>query len=84
MIKQFEKAETKWKLWKTNPKAIDCFNPEGDFNYGIYKSNVPLTQRESLVTIYMFSLFWGFQVLMYILIDSDYFSLDQIIYHTIA
>ncbi|XP_039156466.1 probable cyclic nucleotide-gated ion channel 20, chloroplastic [Eucalyptus grandis] len=60
-IKGFGKNESVWKMWKTNPKAIDCFNPRGDFKYGIYENSVPLTREESVVTRYVFSLFWGFQ-----------------------
>ncbi|XP_062028815.1 probable cyclic nucleotide-gated ion channel 20, chloroplastic [Rosa rugosa] len=46
--------------WRENEKAAGCFNPEGDFSYGIYTPVVNLTTRDSM-TKYLYSLFWGFQ-----------------------
>ncbi|XP_061993680.1 probable cyclic nucleotide-gated ion channel 20, chloroplastic [Rosa rugosa] len=46
--------------WRENEEAAACFNPEGDFSYGVYTPVVNLTTRDSM-TKYLYSLFWGFQ-----------------------
>ncbi|XP_065622172.1 probable cyclic nucleotide-gated ion channel 20, chloroplastic isoform X2 [Quercus suber] len=52
--------------WTDNDNAAACFTEDG-FPYGIYKAAVNLTTEHSIVTRYIFSLFWGFQVfLLYI------------------
>lgn len=58
-IDKFRK-EAEWNNWTTNPNATACFD-SNDFGYGIYQNAVNLTQEKSLVTRYVFSLFWGFQ-----------------------
>ncbi|KAL3724907.1 hypothetical protein ACJRO7_029991 [Eucalyptus globulus] len=59
-IQEFQTYGASWDDWKTNLKAAACFN-RGNFDYGIYQNGVLLTQEESVVTRYVFSLFWGFQ-----------------------
>lgn len=81
-IDEFKNNVTSWDSWKKNQNATACFNSGGD--YGLYQNAVNLTLEESVVTRYVFSLFWGFQVLLYILINSAYFLSDQIVYRTIA
>ncbi|XP_030938981.1 probable cyclic nucleotide-gated ion channel 20, chloroplastic isoform X2 [Quercus lobata] len=49
-----------WNSWKGNDNATACFTEDG-FHYGIYLSAVNLTTEHSIVTRYIFSLFWGFQ-----------------------
>ncbi|XP_050255636.1 probable cyclic nucleotide-gated ion channel 20, chloroplastic isoform X3 [Quercus robur] len=46
--------------WINNGNAIACFTEDG-FPYGIYLAAVNLTTEHSIVTRYIFSLFWGFQ-----------------------
>lgn len=46
--------------WRNNTKASSCFTEDG-FSYGIYVQTVNLTTEESILTRYVFSLFWGFQ-----------------------
>ncbi|XP_048138308.1 probable cyclic nucleotide-gated ion channel 20, chloroplastic isoform X2 [Rhodamnia argentea] len=60
-IAEFKENKTLWNSWKKNPNATACFNTSGGFKYGIYQSGVELTLQESVVTRYVFSLFWGFQ-----------------------
>ncbi|PIN05897.1 Cyclic nucleotide-gated cation channel CNGA1-3 [Handroanthus impetiginosus] len=52
--------ESLWESWKNNENATACFGG-GDFDFGIYKSAVNLTTHKSVVTRYVYSLFWGFQ-----------------------
>lgn len=47
-----------------NVNASYCFQ-EDDFYYGIYRSAVNLTTQDRVVTRYMYSLFWGFQVISF-------------------
>ncbi|KAF9624711.1 hypothetical protein IFM89_013249 [Coptis chinensis] len=49
------------KDWKDNKTAIDCFEKDGHFSYGIYQQAVKITTIPSIVTRYIYSLFWGFQ-----------------------
>ncbi|XVF09361.1 hypothetical protein REPUB_Repub07fG0086000 [Reevesia pubescens] len=46
--------------WKKNENASACFTEDG-FSYGIYVQAVNLTAERSIVTRYVYSLFWGFQ-----------------------
>ncbi|KAM0952853.1 putative cyclic nucleotide-binding domain, Ion transport domain, rmlC-like jelly roll [Dioscorea sansibarensis] len=51
-----------WKDWKNDSNSSDCFNSnDGHFDYGIYQQAVGLTTKHSIVTRYIYSLFWGFQ-----------------------
>ncbi|XP_030938978.1 probable cyclic nucleotide-gated ion channel 20, chloroplastic isoform X4 [Quercus lobata] len=50
-----------WNSWKDNVNASACLTEDG-FSYGIYKTAVSLTMEHSIITKYIFSLFWGFQV----------------------
>ncbi|KAF8014592.1 hypothetical protein BT93_H0419 [Corymbia citriodora subsp. variegata] len=54
------KTNASWTNWRANPNATACF-ASNDFGYGIYQNAVNLTQEESVVKRYVFSLFWGFQ-----------------------
>ncbi|KAK6128212.1 hypothetical protein DH2020_038046 [Rehmannia glutinosa] len=49
-----------WELWKNNVNATACFGKDG-FDFGIYQNAVNLTTHTSIVTRYVYSLFWGFQ-----------------------
>ncbi|KAK9996715.1 hypothetical protein SO802_021401 [Lithocarpus litseifolius] len=51
-----------WNSWKDNVNASACLTEDG-FSYGIYRTAVYLTMEHSIITRYMFSLFWGFQQL---------------------
>ncbi|KAK4427000.1 putative cyclic nucleotide-gated ion channel 20, chloroplastic [Sesamum alatum] len=57
--RRFENDPT-WELWKHNENATACFGKDG-FDFGIYENAVNLTTHKSLVTKYVYSLFWGFQ-----------------------
>ncbi|XP_022726270.1 probable cyclic nucleotide-gated ion channel 20, chloroplastic isoform X3 [Durio zibethinus] len=46
--------------WKNNANVSACFTKDG-FSYGIYGPTVNLTTERSIVTRYVYSLFWGFQ-----------------------
>ena len=50
--------------WKINVNASACLTEDG-FPYGIYLKAVNLTTQDSVVTRYVYSLFWGFQVSLY-------------------
>ncbi|KAK9118016.1 hypothetical protein Scep_016109 [Stephania cephalantha] len=52
-----------WNQWTNNTMATDCFKKDGDFKYGIYGEAVELTTISSVITRYIYSLFWGFQQL---------------------
>ncbi|PIN05892.1 Cyclic nucleotide-gated cation channel CNGA1-3 [Handroanthus impetiginosus] len=52
--------ESLWESWKNSTNATACFG-DGDFDFGIYKTAVNLTTHKSVVTRYVYSLFWGFQ-----------------------
>ncbi|KAJ9145631.1 hypothetical protein P3X46_027993 [Hevea brasiliensis] len=49
-----------WSSWEENENATACFTEDG-FSYGIYLQAVNLTTKHSIVTRYVYSLFWGFQ-----------------------
>ncbi|PIN05895.1 hypothetical protein CDL12_21560 [Handroanthus impetiginosus] len=55
-----QRWESLWESWKNNENATACFG-DGDFDFGIYKTAVNLTTQKSVVTRYIYSLFWGFQ-----------------------
>ncbi|KAG8388504.1 hypothetical protein BUALT_Bualt02G0132500 [Buddleja alternifolia] len=57
--REFE-SESTWDLWKNNENATACFGKNG-FDFGIYETAVNLTTHNSIVTRYVYSLFWGFQ-----------------------
>ncbi|XP_019198131.1 PREDICTED: probable cyclic nucleotide-gated ion channel 20, chloroplastic isoform X2 [Ipomoea nil] len=51
-----------WHNWTTNVNATACLNKDyKDGYYGIYGQAVNLTTKPSIVTRYVYSLFWGFQ-----------------------
>ncbi|XP_031105525.1 probable cyclic nucleotide-gated ion channel 20, chloroplastic [Ipomoea triloba] len=51
-----------WHNWTTNVNATACLNKDyKDGYYGIYGQAVNLTTKDSIVTRYVYSLFWGFQ-----------------------
>lgn len=54
-------GDIQWKFWKNNTNATSCLTTEGPFNYGIYGEAVKITTLPSIVTRYIYSLFWGFQ-----------------------
>lgn len=56
----FENDPT-WDQWKNNSDATACFG-QSSFAYGIYQNAVDLTTHQNVVTRYVYSLFWGFQV----------------------
>ncbi|CAI9766502.1 unnamed protein product [Fraxinus pennsylvanica] len=56
---KFENDPT-WEQWTGNVNATACFGENG-FPYGIYEHAVNLTTMQSVVTRYVYSLFWGFQ-----------------------
>lgn len=50
------------RIWITNTNASNCFDGgNGNFDYGIYSKAVNLTTEGSMITRYIYSLFWGFQ-----------------------
>ncbi|XP_073141159.1 probable cyclic nucleotide-gated ion channel 20, chloroplastic [Henckelia pumila] len=54
------KKDATWEPWKSNANATACFGKDA-FDYGIYQTVVNLTTRRSVVTRYVYSMFWGFQ-----------------------
>ncbi|KAL5721726.1 hypothetical protein ACHQM5_005334 [Ranunculus cassubicifolius] len=51
-----------WDIWKRNTNVTSCLEKDGgSFDYGIYKEAVKVTTLRSIVTRYIYSLFWGFQ-----------------------
>ncbi|XP_048443675.1 probable cyclic nucleotide-gated ion channel 20, chloroplastic [Pyrus x bretschneideri] len=46
--------------WRNNVNATACLTASG-FDYGIYGQAVNLTTENSIVTRYVYGLFWGFQ-----------------------
>ncbi|XP_077236250.1 putative cyclic nucleotide-gated ion channel 20, chloroplastic [Tasmannia lanceolata] len=50
-----------WQNWLNNTNAIACFNTtDGPFSYGIYYLAVNISTEHSIVSRYIYSLFWGF------------------------
>ncbi|XP_078165411.1 putative cyclic nucleotide-gated ion channel 20, chloroplastic isoform X3 [Carex rostrata] len=48
--------------WRDYDKSSNCLDSTSDqFSYGIYQLAVPLTTKDSVITRYIYSLFWGFQ-----------------------
>lgn len=67
-----------WDQWKNNDEASACFGG-GDFSFGIYNQVVNLTTEQNVMTRYVYSLFWGFQVsFLYLLYLFALFVSDQI------
>ncbi|KAK9278892.1 hypothetical protein L1049_028473 [Liquidambar formosana] len=64
-------SDPKRMQWINNGNASACFVGQGGFPYGIYSEAVELTTKHSFITRYVYSLFWGFQVL------SHFFNLDK-------
>ena len=56
-----------WQEWINDSNSSSCFSIDGDFQYGIYQQAVNLTTKNSIVTRYVYSLFWGFQVFIFLL-----------------
>lgn len=52
-----------WPDWLKNTNGTNCLDTVNKplFQYGIYSSAVPLTTTHSVMTKYIYSLFWGFQ-----------------------
>nr|XP_048329623.1 probable cyclic nucleotide-gated ion channel 20, chloroplastic isoform X1 [Ziziphus jujuba var. spinosa] len=59
-IDGFNKSYPTWTKWIDNINATSCFSTDG-FPYGIYIQAVNLTMERSVITRYVYSLFWGFQ-----------------------
>lgn len=53
--------------WLNDLNSSDCFDKNGHFQYGIYQQAVSLTTNHNIVKRYIYSFFWGFQVLHSIL-----------------
>lgn len=51
-----------WDQWKSNGNAAACFEQNSSFAYGIYQNAVGLTTQKNVLTRYVYSLVWGFQV----------------------
>ncbi|KAF5730264.1 cyclic nucleotide-gated ion channel 20 chloroplastic [Tripterygium wilfordii] len=55
-------SDSTWPNWTQNENASACFTVDSKrFDYGIYKQAVSLTTKDSVITRYVYSLFWGFQ-----------------------
>ncbi|KAH9290364.1 hypothetical protein KI387_034481, partial [Taxus chinensis] len=54
---------TDWMVWINNENATDCLKGISavNFTYGIYSYAVPVTMESSVITKYIYSVFWGFQ-----------------------
>ncbi|XP_058108465.1 probable cyclic nucleotide-gated ion channel 20, chloroplastic isoform X3 [Magnolia sinica] len=65
-----------WMLWQNSTTTNDCFDTDhGSFSYGIYEQVVVVSTEKSIVTRYMYSLFWGFQQISTLagnLVPSDF------------
>ena len=59
------KGDLKRNDWMKHVNSTACFTEDG-FSYGIYVKAVNLTAKNSIVTRYVYSFFWGFQVLQFI------------------
>ncbi|XP_068307011.1 probable cyclic nucleotide-gated ion channel 20, chloroplastic isoform X2 [Pyrus communis] len=46
--------------WKNNANASACLTPTG-YTYGVFYQTAGLSTQKSVVTRYMYALFWGFQ-----------------------
>lgn len=57
-------VDQQWNNWKQNENASACFTEDG-FPYGIYVKAVNLTAENNIITRYVYSFFWGFQVYKY-------------------
>lgn len=65
-----EQIDQNRKNWSNDLYSNDCFNKDGHFQYGIYQQAVLLTTNNSIVKRYIYSLFWGFQVLHSVYLSS--------------
>nr|GEW47042.1 probable cyclic nucleotide-gated ion channel 20, chloroplastic [Tanacetum cinerariifolium] len=54
------KGDPKRNDWMKHVNSTACFSEDG-FPYGIYVKAVNLTAKNSIVTRYVYSFFWGFQ-----------------------
>lgn len=61
-VKESFEENASWVLWKNNEKANACFLKDG-FDFGICEAAVNLTTHRDGLDRYLYSLFWGFQVL---------------------
>ncbi|KAJ4974230.1 hypothetical protein NE237_007404 [Protea cynaroides] len=52
--------QPEWLSWVNNENATACLSSGGSFNYGIYSQTVSITTIPSIITRYVYSLFWGF------------------------
>ncbi|XP_020273946.1 probable cyclic nucleotide-gated ion channel 20, chloroplastic [Asparagus officinalis] len=50
-----------WDDWRNDNSSTNCFDIDAGFDYGIYEQAVLLSTKHSIVTRYIYSLFWGFQ-----------------------
>lgn len=59
---RFERTKH-WQEWRDNENSTNCFvtGDGASFDYGIYQYAVILTTKHSIITRYIYSLFWGFQ-----------------------
>ncbi|XP_073010183.1 probable cyclic nucleotide-gated ion channel 20, chloroplastic isoform X1 [Typha latifolia] len=58
-LQEFDQSNR--QQWLNEFTSTDCLNSSGHFQYGIYEQAVSLTTKDSVVTRYIYSLFWGFQ-----------------------
>lgn len=60
---EFSPNDENRKWWLNNTNGTDCLQGANSsvFTYGIYSTTVPLTTTHSVITKYIYSLFWGFQ-----------------------
>ena len=60
--KTFE-DDKNWQLWLNDSNSTDCLQGALStvFTYDIYSTAVPLIITNSVITKYIYSLFWGFQ-----------------------
>lgn len=54
-----------WELWINNTDIINCFSAE-NIHSGIFLKAINLTTEHSLAKRYIYSLFWGLQVSLYL------------------
>ncbi|CAA6659350.1 unnamed protein product [Spirodela intermedia] len=54
-----------WEIWNKDAEASSCLSKSNTYSYGIYQQASIITKRDSFIVRYIYSLFWGFQVLFY-------------------
>lgn len=69
-INLFNSKGESWQDWRNNGNASACFTTTGSFQYGVYQQAVLLTAERSIIRRYLYSLFWGFLVLISSLLVS--------------